>query len=837
MKKLLCSALLLLGMMNVAFATDADAPATRGAIRGVVIDASSREALEFVNVAVREAANDEFKSGCATDIEGRFLVENLEAGNYKVVISFVGYKSIERVIEVENSTLNLGRIFIEEDAKLMQEVQVTAQQSTMKFEIDKRVFNVGSDIASKGASATDILENIPSIEVDQDGSISLRGNSSVNVWINGKASGLTADNRGDILEQMPAENIERVEIITNPGAKYSAEGTAGIINIILKQNARAGYYGSVQGGFNHHHGAPLAWNGSANINYNSGKFDFYASAGYRQRRPINISSVDRTNIDASGNETFLNQSSVGLGKGQNLFLRSGLSYRPTKKDEFSIGGFAMLGNSNSVNPSQYESNMPGNFISSERVASDKGNMLGGNAEFNYIHKFRGDDHKIDFLAAYNTFGHNGEVVYEQTSIFASGDTTYSYQRQPNDVSPTNIDIQLDYTNKFSETQKLEAGYKGSISREFSPTRTYSGTTAEDAVLDKNLYNDFTYNQDIHALYVAYSSQIDNFGYQVGLRGEYTSFETQSLAYGQEASAALWHKDDYFGLFPTIFLTYRLSENDELQLNYTRRLHRPWGRQLNPFVNITDSSNISYGNPLLTPQYANALEFNYIKTWQEAQTLSISAYCHATEDLVQQIRYLDASPELGGKVMKSTFFNVGESRSIGGEIVSKNRLFKVLDLTSTLNMLYYELDGYEFTPVEGTTIVGDAESNFTWNARLIANVLLPKEWSFQMRGDYRAKSLIAQGYRYPSWRIDWGVRKGFDDLSVSLNVRDIFNKFKHRNHTEGSGFIQESEHWHGGRSINMTVSYSFGNMKPKPQKMRQSSYSGYDSYSGGHGHEE
>ena len=219
MKRLLAFALLFLGLANFAFAADVAAD-VKGGVKGFVIDAKSREALEFVNVAVREAGSEEFKSGCSTDMEGRFLVEELPAGKYLVNISFVGYKSIEREVKVENSVVNMGRIFLEEDAKLLNEAQVVAQQSTMKFEIDKRVFNVGTDIASKGASATDILENIPSIEVDQEGTISLRGSSSVNVWINGKASGLTADNRGDILEQMPAENIERVEIITNPSAKY-----------------------------------------------------------------------------------------------------------------------------------------------------------------------------------------------------------------------------------------------------------------------------------------------------------------------------------------------------------------------------------------------------------------------------------------------------------------------------------------------------------------------------------------------------------------------------------------------------------------------------------------
>ena len=831
MKRFLCLVLLCLGMVNMTWAVEA----SKISIKGVVTDANSKETLEFVNVAVRETTSGEFKTGCSTDFEGAFFIENLPDGNYTVTISYVGYKSVERQANIKNGNgVNLGNVVIEEDAQLMSEVQVTAQQSTMKFDIDKKVFNVGSDIASKGASATDILENIPSIEVDQEGSISLRGSSSVTIWINGKASGLTSDNRGDILQQMPADNIERVEVITNPGAKYSAEGTAGIINIILKKNAKAGYYGSVQGGFNHNNGAPLAWNGSANINYNSGKLDFYASLGYRQRNHIRRSSVDRTNLDADGNEvSYLNQELVGTGGGDNIFGRAGLTYRLTDKDEVGLGGFFMTGNNTTVSPSEYTSNMPGNYLSSTRTATDNDNMLGGNAEISYTHKFNGDDHKLDFLAAFNTFGRNGESVYEQSSIYESGDTIFSYQRQPSRVMPKYYDLQLDYTNKISETQKIEAGYKGSFSRETSPTETYSGTTADNAVLDEALYNHFTYNQDVHALYASYSSQIDNFGYQLGLRGEYTSFATQTLAYGEDGSNAAWTKDNYFGLFPTVFLTYRLTENDELQLNYTRRLQRPWGGQLNPFVNITDSSNISYGNPLLRPQYANSFEFNYIKTWLEDQTLSLSAYYRTTEDNIERINYLDADPSLGGKVMKSTYFNVGESRSIGGEIVSKNKLFNILDLTTTVNMLYYQLDGYEFEPVKGTTIVGEPESNFTWNARIIGNFMLPHNWSMQLRGDYRAKSLIAQGYRYPSWRLDWGVRKGFgNNLSASLNVRDVFNQFYHRNHTEGTGFTQESMHWHGGRLISLTLSYSFGNMKAKMQKQKSSYNGGYESYSGG-----
>ena len=777
-----------------------------GGIRGVIHDAGTREPLEFVNVSVKEKQSGEFAGGCPSDETGTFLVEGLKAGDYVVSVSFMGYKTVERNVTVRATVVNIGRINLEEDSKLINEVQVVGQQSTMKFDIDRKVFNVAQDIASKGASASDLLENIPSVEVDNEGTISLRGNSSVTVWINGKASGLTADNRGDILEQMPAENIERIEVITNPGAKFSAEGTAGIINIVLKDDIQAGYYGSAQASVNYHKGSPLGHNASANINYNSGKLDFYASLGYRRRLRTRGGWTDRTNDDG----TFLNQENEGEGTGLNLFARGGFSYRPTKKDEFSLGGFGMFGHGDELTETRYQSNIPGQFVTSTRISSGDNQMRGGNVELGYIHKF-GEEHEIDVLGSYNTWGRDGETVYEQEKVFSDASTSNTYQWQPSHIKPNDWDLQIDYTNNILGYGKIEAGYKGTFSREDSPTETWSGTSAADALLDAQLWNRFIYSQDVQALYASYSSTIENFGYQVGLRGENTRVQAQSLAYGEDPATTAGFKDNYFNLFPTVFLTYRLPDENELQLNYTRRTQRPWGRQLNPFVNITDSSNISYGNPQLRPQLANAFELNYIKNW-EYHTLSVSAYYRTAEDIIQRINYLD------GNIMKSTFDNVASSTSAGTEIVAKNRLFNILDLTTTVNFYYYKLDSWDFTPA-GTTqnIHGDSESNFTWNARTIGNLALPKFWTLQVRGDYRARTLVAQGYRMPGYRIDAGIKKSIGKFSINLNVRDVLDSFHFNTKTSGPGFQQESFGWFGGRRIRLAVTYSFGNMTPQPKK--------------------
>jgi outer membrane receptor protein involved in Fe transport len=787
--------------MNYAYAAVND-----GTVSGTIIDAKSKEALESVTVIIKEKnATAGAPTGINTDKNGRFTIKNIPYGDYILSVSSVGYRTFEQEISLTSSakTVNLKSISLIEESELLNEVQVTAIGTQMKIDIDKKVYNVDRDIAAAGGSASEVLSNIPSVEVNTEGEVSLRGNSAVTVWINGKASGLSADNRAQILEQMPAENIDRIEVITNPSAKYSPEGTAGIINIILKENRKAGYFGSVQAGVNSLGG----YNFGLNYNYSSRKLDIYASLNQRSRVFTGGSISSRL---INGGNAFLNQVADMDGRHSNFFGRAGLTYHLTGSDHFTLSGFNMSGKGKNDNVTDYTSNIPGSYVESERRTSSDNRMLGGNAQFGYKHDFSKTSN-IDFTASYNKWGMDDESVYTQTSRYSNGSETSSYQRQTRDIGPYSLDFQLDYINTFGDNSKIEAGYKGTLGREDSPVETFSGRTKEDAVATPELFNRFIYNQDIHALYTTYTGRLNKFGYQLGLRGEYSSIKTRSLGYGE--TGIPFHNSDYFNLFPSLFLSYALPEDNEIQVNYTRRITRPRGPQINSFMNITDSTNISFGNPDLLPEYSNSFELNYIKNWKN-HILSFSGYYRSTDNMVQRISYLD------GNIMKSTFENIAGNSSAGTEFVLKNKFARFVDLTTTVNLFYYQLDGFSYLPEGATTpVTGEAQENFSWNAKVIANIVIPKAFSLQLTGDYRAKQVIAQGYRKANYSLDAGIRRVFGKISASINARDIFNSRKWHTVTSGTGFSQDSENWRGGRFVGLTVTYNFGNMKPQRQEKR------------------
>lgn len=695
-------------------------PVEAGVIRGKVIDAKTREPMQFVNISVRKAGTTVPLKGMVTDETGTFHIAQLPEGSYTLSISFIGYKTIEKPFTLSKQIpgVNFRNLLLQEDSQLLGEVKVIGQRSQMKFDIDKKVFNVDQNISSTGGTASDVLTNIPSVEVDNEGEVSLRGSSDVTVWINGRASGLSADNRAQILEQLPAESIERIEVITNPSAKFSPEGTSGIINIVLKEDRRAGYYGSLQAGVDTRGG----WNASGNVNYSSNKTEMYAGVGYRERKRDGGGFSNRTNTDASGNPvSFLNQTSDNDGHGGQTFVRAGLTWHLTQSDHLNLGAFGMFGTRKQTNTINYLSDIPNSFLSSERISDSDNPMKGGNVELGYKHDFSKTSN-LDVVASWNTWNMDQKSTYLQSSVFENEETTHSYQWQKNKMQSHNWELQADYVNAFNEFNKIEAGYKGTFSRQESPVETKSGETAEDARPDEQLYNRFYYDQDIHALYATYSGRFGNFGYQAGLRGEYSHTDTRSLAYGQEKGEVSPYKDDYFSIFPSVFLTYTLPAQNEIQLNYSRRINRPWGHQLNPFLNITDSTNISFGNPYLTPQYSNSMELNYIKNW-EAHTLSVSAYYRNTDDVIQRISYLEDN------IMKSTFENVAETQSAGVEIVGKNHLFSILDLTTTVNLYYNKLDGFSYLPASADQpVTGKSNEDFSWNAKIIANLILPASFS-------------------------------------------------------------------------------------------------------------
>lgn len=787
--------------------------AAKGDISGKVTNKSTGEPMDFVTVQLIDATTGKpLAIGATTDSEGSFHIPGVDDGKYLVKISNLGSIEQERPVTVLGSNVNVGTIKLADDSKLLQEVVVEGIRSQMRFELDKKVFSVDASIASAGQSASELLENIPSVEVDQDGEVSLRGNSSVTVWINGKDSGLTADNRAQILEQIPAETIDKIEVITNPSAKYSPEGTAGIINIVLKKDRKAGYFGSAEIGANSRGGG----NASANINFNSPKWEGYASVGLRMRHNKGGSEIRRLYDDGH----FLNSDATSRNHGNNIFVRLGATYHLTDKDAFYINGFGMFGHRWGKTLTDYVSNLPDQWTTGINHSHSRGDNRGAHGELGYTHKFS-ENHTLDIMGAYNYWGGPNWNSYLTDYDYPEGiipSEEDKYREQDQKINVRSWEAKIDYSVVLADWMKLEAGFQGTYNNEDTPVSTMEGLSISDMAVAPSLWNRFIYRNNISALYFTLGGRVKNFSYSAGLRGEAWQVRTKSLKYGEDKHALDWYKTNKFALFPSLFLSYSLPQDNEIQINYTRRIRRPWGGQLNSFVDISNPQNISYGNPELEPQYSNSFELNYLKGWT-FHMLSLSAYVKTSDNMINRVSYMQNG------ILYTTNTNVADITDMGVEIVSKNSLFRgTLDLTTTVNLYNNQISGWAttLTSLNGkpVSLSGNKSNSFAWDARIMANVKLPWSLSLQATGRYASKHLEAQGSHQGGWSVDAGIRRVFGNWSVSLNCRDIFDSRKFKNEIFGDGYTQSSKRWRGGRRLQLTVKYSFGNMKAKPQQRNQ-----------------
>lgn len=827
-----------------------------GSVTGIAYSKETGAPLDFATVQLLDAKGKPLTIGTMTDESGRFILENVPDGSYIVRISSVGSVDNERPVTIAGDSKDIGAVRLAEDSKLLQEVVVEGVRSQMRFELDRKIFQVDANVVAAGQSASELLESIPSVEVDQDGEVSLRGNSSVTVWINGKESGLTADNRAQILEQIPGDTIDRIEVITNPSAKYSPEGTSGIINIVLKQDRRAGYFGSADLTANSRGGGNLGFN----INVNSGKWDTYASLGFRMRHGRRGSESQRTETTywengISGGD-FLNQTSNSRNHGNNIFLRAGTTFHMTSKDDFYLNAFGMLGHRWGHTDTEYQRGWRNSigassiYSSEYQYSSNKNDNRGGHIELGYTHKWS-DSHTIDAMVGYNFWGGPQHNYYEDVTrstpllygrsgnMFDSEKPGYDYSERVQDqtIHVNSVEAKIDYTAQLADWLKLEAGYNGNYSYESTPVTGMM--TGESGQLDiaPALYNKFIYRNDITALYFTLGGKVKKFSYSAGLRGEAWQIRTRSLDFEQmmmplpagvsdRNHLAPLYKKNNFALFPSVFLSYSLPYDNEVQINYTRRLRRPWGGQLNSFVNTSDPTRLEYGNPELEPQYSNSFELNYIKSWTD-HLISFSGYFRTSDNVMNRLNFL------WDGMMYSTNQNVSKEANSGCEIVVKNKLFRRLDLTTTINLFNNHVSAWTgqiqppagfipegYDPLTWGIVSGASRNSFAWNASLMAGLRLPWQLSVQATGRYNSKQLTAQGSRQGGWNVDAGIRKTFGDWSLSVNCRDIFDSRKFKNTIDGGYYVQHSKSWRNGRTFSVTLKYSFGSMKAKPNRQQQ-----------------
>ena len=845
--------LLTIGLLLTVFLGIAD---SQNLITGVVYDASSDQPLDYANVVVYRDGEEEPLDGTTTDEDGMFwLYRKVKSGDYKVTVSFMGY--IDQVFKVHlaGKEVSLGKIYLEGNEKLLKEVEVVGQGSTMRFELDKKVFSVDQSIASAGASVTEVLENIPSVEVDQEGTISLRNSEDVEIWINGKPAGLTAENRADILQQMPADAIKEIELITNPSAKFSPEGTAGIINLVLKKDRKAGYYGSVSAGVDYALAKPWTQMPGGkvglNINFNKGIVDAYMNVGYNYRSANGASNVDRYNFYATDTTRLIKNGNGQMREGGGMFVRAGVDVHVTYRSTIGLSGFGVISlkddptghffsNFRSA-PVLYELYDVDDYVSPQskdnsesllrsyhRGQSGSTSHPTYNALLNWQFEIN-KQHNLSMSAQYDNNSFIQDQFYKQYETLTPDDK--SIQEQVSDTRNQSLQLKADYEHKISSDMRFGAGWQTTLGWRTAESDAWEG--ANRATHLENYFNNFINNEQTHAIYTTYGYTVaDRLSVMAGLRAEIFHRDLTTEYYDAPGHKTTLVSDTtYFQLYPSVFASYNFGDGHELQINYTRRVERPRGRQINPRMDFSDSTNISFGNPSLLPSYSSSVELNYLKNW-DRHVLSAGLFWRFREGVIQNIKFMD------GETMKNTFVNFKTRHEVGIEVVSKNKLFgEILNLTTSAQLYYNGYEGGKFTSdLYGSNfaVVIPRRDIFAGNVSITAQFMFTKTFSGSLSGKYRSPHVLAQGTTTHSYSIDVGLRKTFLDkkLILALNVRDIFNSRARRNTTYGDGFWQYQENRWNSRMVSLNITYNFGNQQGGKKKSNRSSMDGGDDEMGG-----
>jgi outer membrane receptor protein involved in Fe transport len=806
-----------------------------GRFYGKVVDATNKGidaasvtlVTERMDTATRQR-KEVIVGGMLTSGTGDFSIENVPLmGRYKLRVTGIGYQSYEQAVAFQmpdksaGSTdpmsmlgaldKDLGNIRLNIDDKLLGNVTVTASKPLLQMGIDRKVFNVDRNIVSQGGTAVDVMKNVPSINVDIDGNVTLR-NSSPQIFVDGRPTNLT-------LEQIPADAIESVEIITNPSAKFDASGgTAGILNIVLKKNKRVGYSGNLRANVDSR--ARVGFGGDINVRQN--KINVFASGMFNQRKSIATGTTDRWNYGSKTIHTFQNDENIS--EGQFGFLRGGIDYFIDNRNTLTISGSLARGGMDPFSTSNIRIDSTFNGLSEfqNRFSNSENQFRNWGTQMSFKHNFPKAGREWTADVTYNA-GQNENSNLIQTDYFrASGfDRTY-FQSQNGSGSNKNMVLQTDYVNPINDKSKFEVGARLSM-RELDNSLSYviGGKTST------TVYN----NQDrVYAGYATYSNRVGDFGYQLGLRAE--SSENTGLLNSKDR----FSMDFPISFFPSVFLSKKLGENDDLQLNYSRRINRPGFWQLFPFTDYTDSLNISRGNPGLDPEFTNSLELSYSKVFKNRDNLIASLYFKNTNNLITSILQPEFDTVLNkDSVLVSTYTNANRSYVTGLELTSRNKITKWWDLTSNVNFFTSKID-LEDQP--------DPDQFLSYFLKLNNTFRLPKNISFQLSADYQSKIIstpggrggggggrmfggggggfggggsqsAAQGFIRPNFGMDAAVRFEFlknRTASVSLNVNDIFRTRKYDAHSESLPyFVQDVQRRRDPQVFRLNLNWRFGKM--------------------------
>ncbi|MBR9853995.1 MAG: TonB-dependent receptor [Algicola sp.] len=781
-------------------------------ISGKVIDSDSGQPLEYATFVLQSADKPEQVTGGITDLSGNFEVE-ATPGTYNISIEYISYKSYSLKGQTYDSSINLGSISLSPDVAQLAEVEVVGEKTTVEVRLDKKVYNIGKDITTSGGNVSDALGNIPSVSVDVEGGISLRGNDNVRILINGKPSALAGFGSTDILQQLPADAIEKVEVITSPSARYDAEGTAGILNIVLKKEKTLGINGSI----NTTIGIPFNARATSNFNIRTEKFNIFNTIGYFHRESPGGGLFDNRYLtDASDFDRILEDRDISRND-DGLSVNIGMEYFLTEKSSITGSFFYRWSDENDLTENDNQRFNDGTLESRTfRSEDQKENDNSYQFSLNYTNKFNDDGHELtaDFQYSYDDEDVLTQILESNTvpnTDLLASENIYEIETQDD------ILAQIDYVLPMGDAQ-FEAGYRGTFEKQVSDYQldTLNQGTGQFE-MNEDLTNIFTYHENVNAIYTQYGNKYGKLSVLLGLRLENTELKGNvDSSVGIEGLQEIVGEDvdlnfdkNYLGLFPTVNLIYELSKTENISLGYNRRINRPRGWFINPFPSRSSRTNVFQGNPDLDPAFANAFDLGYLKRWKKL-TLTSSIYYQRETNSFERIQEETGQLTSDGiQIIRSVPINLSTNERIGAETGIIYNPFKWWRLNGSVNFFTFSSEG-QFNGVEYGT------DNSSWFARFSSKFTLPAKIDLQANSFYMGPRQNAQTESKAMFSLNLAMSKDIfkDNATVSLNVSDVFNSRKRQSFTETPTFTSDSEFQWRKRQVNLSFIYRFNQPKER-----------------------
>lgn len=792
-------------------------------VKGMVLEEGSNIPLEYATITFKTLNTNEVVTGDITNEKGRFNID-VPVGTYNINIEYISYKTKEYLNKTIDKPIDLGTVTLALDIDSLDEVTVVAETTSVEIKLDKKVYNIGKDLTTAGGTVSDALNNVPSVAVDIDGAISLRGNENVRILINGRPSALAGFGDTNVLSQLPAEAIERVEVITSPSARYDAEGTAGILNIILRQKETLGFNGS----FNFTIGNPDNVGLNTSLNYRTEKFNLFTNLSWRYFDAPRTSFIDVTYFDriVDGNtiepefrRIIEDQDVERLNRNYNANI--GMEYFLSDKSSITGSLFYRLGSDADIALNSSE-RFNGGMIVEETLRREKETEQDNQYQIalNFVQQFGDDrDHKLTADFQYVTATEDGFTFLNEDYISTDqiNPEPFQIEQETTTEDQTEYLLQADYVLPFGENARFEAGFRSNLENEVTNYRLdQEDLDTSNLVINDTITNVFDYDENVNAVYTQYGTKLGQFSFLLGLRLEHTQLKGQidSRLTEEELVEAFGFPIDtdfdnnYLGLFPTVNLIYNLGGTDSdgeesITLGYNRRINRPRGFFINPFPTRSSRTNVFQGNPSLEPAFANAFDLGYLKRWDKL-TLTSSVYYQVETNSFERVQENTGQQTTDGiDIIRTIPINLSNNKRTGAELGILYNPKKWLRLNSSFNFFQFETEG-AFNGVDYSA------KNTSWFARFSSKVTLPWQIDWQTNARYRGARQDAQSDTDGILSIDLAFSKELlnNNLTVSLNVRDLLNSRRRQSLTTTDFFERYSESQWRLRQINLALIYRF-----------------------------